>query len=110
MVDIKLCNKCINSRPIISENGYHSICCLSDNKATECLINKTYFELPPFCKCKYCKAEKYLGYEDGICENYCEDYEYFRADRSKIISGASKLDIRPADLILLLEIDDDKDF
>ena len=38
------CNKCLNSRPIISENDYHFICCLSSKKAVDCITNtKDYF-------------------------------------------------------------------
>ena len=38
------CDKCLNSRPIISENGYHFICCLSNKKAVNCITNtKDYF-------------------------------------------------------------------
>lgn len=44
------CDSCLNSRPIISENGWHSVCCLSDKKATECLITGKYFILYPFVK------------------------------------------------------------
>ncbi len=35
---MKDCEKCLNSRLIISESGYHSICCLSSKKATDCMI------------------------------------------------------------------------
>ena len=31
------CDSCTNSRTIISENGYHSLCCLSSKKAVKCL-------------------------------------------------------------------------
>lgn len=44
------CDSCLNSRPIISENGYHSVCCLSEKKATECLLTGKYFILYPFVK------------------------------------------------------------
>ena len=37
---MKECEKCLNSRPIISENGYHYICCLSQKAATDCMIGK----------------------------------------------------------------------
>lgn len=38
------CDKCLNSRPIISENDYHFICCLSSKKATDCITHtKDYF-------------------------------------------------------------------
>ena len=34
------CDNCINSRVIISENGTHSICCLNDKKAVNCMLGK----------------------------------------------------------------------
>ena len=33
------CDGCLNSRRVISENGYHSVCCLSQKKAIECFMN-----------------------------------------------------------------------
>lgn len=37
---MKDCEKCLNSRLIVSENGYHSICCLSQKVATDCMTDK----------------------------------------------------------------------
>lgn len=34
------CEKCLHSRPIISENGYHSVCCLSQRAAMNCIMGK----------------------------------------------------------------------
>jgi len=35
------CDKCLNSRPIMSENGLHRVCGLSNEKeAVDCLIGK----------------------------------------------------------------------
>jgi len=35
------CDKCLNSRPIMSENGLHRVCGLSDEKAAmNCLMGK----------------------------------------------------------------------
>lgn len=34
------CDKCLHSRMIISENGFHSVCCLPSKQATDCLIGK----------------------------------------------------------------------
>lgn len=34
------CEECVHSRPIISENGYHSVCCLSLNAMVDCLMGK----------------------------------------------------------------------
>lgn len=39
----KYCDNCLNSRPIISENGIHYICCLSSKKATDCKFGKKNF-------------------------------------------------------------------
>ena len=39
------CNDCLNSRMILSENGYKVICCLSNKKAADCILsdyNKYY--------------------------------------------------------------------
>lgn len=40
MVDIKKCDSCLNSRIIVSENGLHSICCLSEKKAVDCMFGE----------------------------------------------------------------------
>lgn len=37
---MKDCEKCLHSRMIISENGYHSVCCLSSKAAINCMIGK----------------------------------------------------------------------
>lgn len=34
------CEKCQNSRPIISENGWNYICTLSVTKSMQCLFKK----------------------------------------------------------------------
>ena len=34
------CDNCLNSRRIISENGLHSVCSLSDRVAVNCLVGK----------------------------------------------------------------------
>ena len=34
------CDGCLNSRRIVSENGFHSICCLSEKKAIDCITGK----------------------------------------------------------------------
>lgn len=33
------CETCLNSRTVISENGYHFVCALSDKKAVSCITN-----------------------------------------------------------------------
>ena len=44
------CDTCLNSRIIISENGLHSSCTLSDKKAVDCILNKRdgYIKSPQF--------------------------------------------------------------
>lgn len=40
MIGLTKCDSCLNSRIVVSENGLHSICCLSEKKAVDCLTNK----------------------------------------------------------------------
>jgi hypothetical protein len=37
-LDFSRCDTCLNSRPIISENGIHLVCCLSVKRAVGCLM------------------------------------------------------------------------
>lgn len=37
---MKECEKCLHSRPIVSENGIHSVCCLSQKSAINCMMGK----------------------------------------------------------------------
>jgi len=48
------CDLCINSRVIISENGYHYICCLSEKEIMECILNNysRYFDVTRFSNCR----------------------------------------------------------
>lgn len=42
------CEQCLNSRPIVSENGIHYGCCLSKKKAVECMFGvKDYHARKP---------------------------------------------------------------
>lgn len=34
------CDNCLNARVILSENGRHRICCLSEKKAMDCILGK----------------------------------------------------------------------
>lgn len=34
------CNECLNHRLVVSENGYHAVCCLSSRKTIECMTNR----------------------------------------------------------------------
>lgn len=40
------CDNCLNARRIISENGSHSICCLSEKVAMDCLMGKKDQRVP----------------------------------------------------------------
>ena len=42
------CDTYLRSHVIISENGYHSICCLSSKQAVKCMMNNynKYITLP----------------------------------------------------------------
>lgn len=48
MVAITKCDSCLNSRMVTSENGLHSICCLSEKKAVACMFGEKdhYVEFP----------------------------------------------------------------
>lgn len=47
----KRCDLCLKSRPIISENGIHYICCMFIKKATDCYFReKDYFVKNPMVK------------------------------------------------------------
>jgi len=34
------CDTCLNSRPIVSENGIHYACCLSGRAAVQCMTGQ----------------------------------------------------------------------
>jgi hypothetical protein len=34
------CQNCINGKTVLSENGYHIVCCLPDKQAMRCLLGK----------------------------------------------------------------------
>lgn len=40
------CDDCLNARIVISENGIHSICCLSEKVAMDCLMEKKDQRVP----------------------------------------------------------------
>ena len=47
------CKECLNSRLILSENGWHAICTLPQRKALDCLANGSKFlPNPLYLKCK----------------------------------------------------------
>ena len=48
MVNIKKCDSCLNSRLVVSENGLHSVCCLSEKNAVDCMLGEKdkYVEFP----------------------------------------------------------------
>lgn len=47
------CEKCLNSRLILSENGWHAICTLSQGEVLDCFANGSKF-LPSglYLKCE----------------------------------------------------------
>ena len=59
------CSTCINGRGIISEDGWHYICCLSSRKAVDCATNKKdyYITIIGVDTWEDLKG-KYLSYED----------------------------------------------
>ena len=34
------CDECLHSRLVISENGYHSVCCLLEHESRECIFGE----------------------------------------------------------------------
>jgi len=40
------CDNCIKSRKVISENGFHSICTLSEKDAMDCILEKKDNKVP----------------------------------------------------------------
>lgn len=51
------CKECLNSRLVVSENGYKAICTLSARKSNECLLNN---------KCKFEGNPLYLKAKGGV--------------------------------------------
>lgn len=41
------CDKCLNSRPVYSENGMHYVCTLSNRSAVTCMKNGSKFKQKP---------------------------------------------------------------
>lgn len=46
------CDYCMNSRPIVSENGIHYACCLSSKAAMKCIVGDkdSFIERPCISK------------------------------------------------------------
>lgn len=60
------CDNCLNARRIISENGLHSICCLSEKVAMDCIMGKKDQRLPTIhCNCT----------DEEIAKSFIEDVE-----------------------------------
>ena len=34
------CEKCLLSRQVVSENGFHPVCCLPEDEARECILGE----------------------------------------------------------------------
>ena len=47
------CETCANSRIVVSENGFHPICCLSEKKAIDCHIGTKDHYISLVGKCKF---------------------------------------------------------
>ena len=65
------CNKCLNGRLIISENGYHYICMLSQKAASKCLFGtkNRFVGLKEYKETKECDCDI-----SGLTDNYkCEE-------------------------------------
>lgn len=65
------CETCLNSRGIISENGMHRICSLSEKTSMDCITGKK----DRYLSCSRCGTCRYLKYKinvtdgiKGICE------------------------------------------
>ena len=56
---MKDCKECLNSRLVISENGYKPICTLSYRESNKCLLND---------KCKFEANQLYLMVKDDFWE------------------------------------------
>lgn len=58
-----LCDKCFNTRAIVSENGYHKACVLNPNAIRACLKDGRHFLMSPLYKNKnndVCNPELYM--------------------------------------------------
>ena len=40
------CDNCLNARRVISENGLHSLCCLSEKVAMDCIMGEKNQRVP----------------------------------------------------------------
>ena len=44
-MNVSKCDSCVYSRIVVSENGFHPLCCLSSKKAVKCLTgHKEYYK------------------------------------------------------------------
>ena len=57
----KRCDSCGNSRIIVSENGFHSVCCLSQKKCMDCFMGK---------------KDHYLGRNTNIKDRIAGEWEF----------------------------------
>lgn len=90
---MKKCNICLNTRPIVSENGIHSICTLSSRSAMNCLFGKTNKFVPRINPIKIFVSVGIGGRADSDINedlrrandnirNYCN--EYYKIDPKNI--------------------------
>ena len=82
------CDNCLNARRIISENGLHSICCLSEKVAIDCIMGKKDHRVPP--KGHGIDADElYDGFIDGTEGYDCQTWN--RIEIGDIIEEATTI-------------------
>ena len=69
-MNIENCEVCLNSRVIISENGFHPICCLSNKKAMDCISGKKNYFIT--LKKDVCTNEEY----ETILDSFSGEYRF----------------------------------
>ena len=113
------CDSCLNARRIVSENGFHPICCLPDKEVRECLITGEHYVRHPWYReepeykedCYWysewqdmnahiptCKAGKNMD-SLGLCLENCKDcdsyhsrYEPTNADKVRAMTDGELAD------------------
>ena len=115
------CDSCLNSRRIVSENGFHPICCLPDEEVRECLITGEHYVRHPWYReepeykedCYWysewqdmnahiptCKAGKNMD-SLGLCLENCKDCDSYHS-RYKPINADKVRAMTDEDLALFL--------
>lgn len=50
------CDDCLNSRSVLSETGVHPVCCLSREKAADCITDKKSWFVDDFGLHGFCDS------------------------------------------------------